>query len=829
MARTTIDYGIDLGTTNSAVAVFDGSDIQVIRNNTNSECTPSAVWIDRNTRLFVGATAYKRLEIDPANAFAEFKLQMGTDTTYRFQQSGRTMRPEELSAEILKSLRADVQRVKNESIQAAVITVPAAFDLPQNKATNRAAELAGLSQAVLLQEPVAAAMAYGFQSKSDKVFWLVYDFGGGTFDAAVMSVRDGLIQVVNHGGDNHLGGKLIDWEIVNQLLVPALLKGRRLSDFQRGNLKWNAAFAKLKHAAEEAKIAVSHDDTAHIEIELVCNDDAGDPVSFEYELSRGDVERLMEPFIVRSVNICRKVLLEKRLGPANIEKILLVGGPTQSPYLRQRLTDSHEGLGIELDFSIDPMTAVARGAAMYATTQRSAPPEPKVGEFGIELDYKPVGSDPEPMVGGRVAVPTRGTLSGYTVEFVNADAQPAWRSGRIGLAPDGAFVATLFAEPVRENIFTIELRDDSGALQKTAPDRLKYRIGVDTTNPPLTHAVGVALANNQMLVFFEKGTPLPVRKREVLRTALEVKAGTDGDLIRVPVVEGENLLRANRNMLIGTLNVHGSKIRRDIPPGSEIEVFIEIDASRRVATKAFIPWIDEEFDAVFDNIKRKPALEVLRDGAEAEKKRLDQIRNKARGVTDPAAQQALQRIDGERMVHDVDAALAAAGDDPDAADKCQKRILDLRQAVDQVEDAIDWPALVSEAEESITTAQENVKKYGNSSDREMAHALEQEIRAAIAGKLRDILRRKIDEIDGIRFRILREQPGWWVGFLQHLEAQKGTMRDKSQAESLFNMGRKAIGANDVPALKSAVLQLLALLPGGPPPEFRGAFDSTVNK
>ena len=155
------------------------SEIQVIRNNSNSDCTPSAVWVDGNGRLFVGPTAYKRLEVDSGNAFAEFKLQMGTDTNYKFQKSGRQMRPEELSAEILKSLKDDVHRAKSEDMQAAVITVPAAFELPQTQSTNKAAQLAGLSQIVLLQEPVAAAMAYGFQSKSDKVFWLVYDFGGG--------------------------------------------------------------------------------------------------------------------------------------------------------------------------------------------------------------------------------------------------------------------------------------------------------------------------------------------------------------------------------------------------------------------------------------------------------------------------------------------------------------------------------------------------------------------------------------------------------------------------------------------------------------------------
>jgi molecular chaperone DnaK len=831
MARTTIDYGIDLGTTNSSIAVLNGTEIQVIRNNANTDCTPSAVWVDKKGQLFVGATAYDRLEMDPANAFAEFKLQMGTDTTYKFPHSGRTMRPEDLSGEVLKTLKGDVGRVKGEEVQAAVITVPAAFELPQTEATKRAAQLAGLSYTLLLQEPVAAAMAYGFQSKSDKVFWLVYDFGGGTFDAAVVSIRDGVIQVVNHGGDNHLGGKLLDWEIVGELLVPAVLKERKLSDFRRGNLKWQGAFAKLKHEAEKAKIRLSNNETAPITVDFLCTDDKGEPVTFEYELQKRDVERLMEPFVLRSINICRKVLVEKRLGPANIEKILLVGGPTQAPYLRQRLTDSKDGLGIALDFSIDPMTVVARGAAVFSATQRTeAIQQPvKTGEFAIDLDYKPVGSDPEPMVGGRVSVPAGSSLSGYTIEFVNSGVRPPWRSGKTGLAPDGAFVINLWAEAGRENVYVIELRDASGSLQKAIPDRLTYKIGLVITDPPLTHAVGVALANNEMKVFIEKGTPLPARRRIVLRTAAEARAGGNGDLIVVPVVEGENLRRADRNMLIGTLKIDASQVRRDVPAGSEIEVTIDIDQSRLIRGKAYIPWLDEEFETELSNQKKNPTPDQLKADVDGEKKRLETVRMKAKVVTDGKAQETLQRIDGERMVHDVDGALGAAHDDPDAADKCGKRLLDLRQAIDDAEDALEWPNLVREAEEQIGITGEVVRQYGKSADREMATALEQEIRTTIKNPDPDLLRRKVDELSSLHFRILREQPAFWVGFLKYLEPQRSSMRDKDQADSLLNMGRKAINANDVEGLRSAVQQLLALLPAAKQEEARRGFGSTVIK
>ena len=813
--RNTIDFGIDLGTTNSAVAVLEGNDVQVIRNNENFEYTPSAVWIDKNGRLYAGRQAYEHLDDDPENAHAEFKLQMGMGDPRIFSRSGRQMKPEELSAEILKMLRADVLKRRNENPQSVVITVPAAFELPSCEATKAAAQLAGLTQTPLLQEPVAAALAYGFQSKQDKVFWLVYDFGGGTFDAAVVSIRDGVIQVVNHLGDNHLGGKLIDWAIVTELLVPALTKNRPLTDFRRGNPKWRSAFAKLKIRAEQAKIRVSNDDTAPVQQEFLCNDDRGEPVEFDYELRRADVEKLMEPLVLRSINICRKVLSQKRLAPGNIEKILLVGGPTQAPYLRRRLADASEGLGIALDFSVDPMTAVARGAAIFSGTQRvEGMSQPvKAGEYALELDYKPVGSDPEPMVGGRVLASAGPVPPGCSVEFINADVRPPWRSGKIGISPEGTFLAQLWAEKGRENVFDIELRDSAGNLQRVSPDKITYRVGLVISEQILIHSLGVELANNELKRFVEKGTALPSKARKILRTAVDVRKGQSGELIRVPVREGENLGRADRNRLIGMLEVNGAQIRRDVPAGSEIEVVIEIDESRLVRTKAYIPILDEEFEEVLKLSMEHPKPAELKAEAEKEKKRLAEIRERAKKNHDPGAEAALQRVDGERMVHEVDGALAASQDDPDAADKCGKRLLDLKQAVDEAEDALEWPALVAEAEQEIKWANDVSQKYGKGDDKQVVATLEREIRETIKTRDTDLLRRKVDELSVARRGILREQPAWWVGLFEDLRNNhRSKIRDTQQADALFNMGQRAIQTGDVPGLRSACQQLIALLP-----------------
>jgi molecular chaperone DnaK len=235
---------------------------------------------------------------------------MGKEESVDFTGSGRKMKPEELSAEVLKQLKKNVEEWKGETITAAVITVPADFSAAAIEATNRAARLAGLTVSPLLQEPVAAAMAYGFQSTSDKVRWLVYDFGGGTFDAALIHVRDGMIRVENHGGDKYLGGKDIDYAIVDDLLAPEVRKRFSSSDFYRKNEKYRGDFAKLKKRSEEAKIRLSRSASEIIDLSDLSVGRGQQAEGFDFELRRGDLERLAEPFVAKSINICRDVLSE---------------------------------------------------------------------------------------------------------------------------------------------------------------------------------------------------------------------------------------------------------------------------------------------------------------------------------------------------------------------------------------------------------------------------------------------------------------------------------------------------------------------------------------
>ena len=808
MSRTTIDYGIDLGTTNSAIAVLKGVATEIIKNNSDADITPSAVSIDKKGAIYVGQRAKNKIGDPSDDAFGEFKRRMGSDHIYQFQSSGQARKPEELSAEVLKSLRADVQQRFGEIVESAVITVPAAFELHQCDATRKAAQLAGFRESPLLQEPVAAALAYGFQVEAEKAYWLVYDFGGGTFDAALIKAEEGSIHVVNHGGDNFLGGSDIDWALVEQLLVPRLLDEHALKDFNRGNKHWRQAFAKLKRAAEIVKIDLSRSDKATLE-SCKFSGDNGDEIEFECELSRRDLVLTAEPIILRSVEICKKVLKEKKLAKEAVEKVILVGGPTLAPYFREIIMGN---LGIPLDHSVDPLTVVARGAAVFAGTQKlngGAVSPAKAGEYSIDLKYKPVGLETDPMVGGKVAGKNDEDFNGFTLELVNNKTQ--WRSGRIVLRPDGVFMANLHAEKGERNTFLIELFDARGQKQKSSPDRLTYTVGAVVEEQPLINSMGIALANNDYAIFFVKGRGLPLKAMQDFKTIQPLRQGQSGDVLRVPVVEGENE-KADRNRKIGELVISAANIRRDLPAGSDVEVTLRVDEARIVSVTAYFSILDEEFPGKIDMKKQSPKPEELQRECDAEIKRMRELNSKASAADGETAKDVLEKVEVSNLLDEVRETLSAAKGDPDAAAKCEKRLLELKLKLDEASDALEWPALVAQANEWIGDVKKLVDQHGTPKQGDKATDLTNQIEDIIREKKMDRLRKKIDQLKTLYWEILFAQPGFWVGTFNNLDKQKDRMSDQARATRLLDQGRDCIARNNITGLQNVVRQLWDLLP-----------------
>ncbi|MEX2409839.1 MAG: Hsp70 family protein [Candidatus Paceibacterota bacterium] len=815
MKSLTIDFGIDLGTTNSTVAKINSIDAEVFKNNEGSEFTSSAVWMDSRERLHVGRRAKEHLEKDPKNAFSEFKLQMGTETLYTFERNKKKMSPQELSAEVLKSLKEDVRRQLGEEITSVVITVPAAFELPQCKATNEAAELAGFYNHPLLLEPVAAAMAYGFQTESDSKFWIVYDFGGGTFDASIIQVKDGLIEVVNHGGDNGLGGKNIDWEIVNSLLVPAVIKEHNLKNFTRMNDNYKGAIAKLKDEAEKAKIRLSLEDSVEIYIDNLFKNEKGEAVEFTYELFKKDFESLAKPYIIQSINICKKVLTEKRLGTSNIEKMIMVGGTSLIPYLREMLLDPNEGLGIPLESSIYPITVVAKGAAIFASTQRipfNPNTEVQKDEFLLELDYQPVGPDSEPPIGGKIVTDKNVNFDGYTIEFVNKTVREKWRSGKVGLTSEGSFISQLWAEKSKKNEFLIELFNSTGVRQKTIPEGFTYTMGIVSAEAPLIHSLGIAMANNETDFLLVKGVPLPAKYKSIHKNVNEIRTGQSGDNLVIPIIEGENRLKADHNRHIGSLIIQSDKIRRTIPANSEIEIKLTINTSRLVEVEAYVPIIDEVFD-VFVNLVIEPGkIDDLKSEFSNDKQKFEDLSEKAAKESDSRAMDILSQIVSENMITEIDNLLIAGESDQDSSLKAKNRILDFKTILDYAEEALEWPTLVNEANEIIKKAEDICDECGTASDKQEFPIHKKEINKAIEEKDSDLLRKRIGGMDSFYVSILLEQPGFWVGCFDYAKEDISGSRNKSESEEAIRQGDRAIQNNDVDGLKAAVRKLWELSP-----------------
>jgi molecular chaperone DnaK len=802
MHRTTIDFGIDLGTTNSAVSVLNGVVTDPIKNNLDHDITPSAVHITKRKEVITGSRAKEQLRNKKTanDTFIEFKRRMGSPETYRFETTGRTMTPEELSAEVLKSLKGDVQQRLGEVLQAAVITVPAAFEQKQCIATKKAAELAGFSQCPLLQEPVAAALAYGFQAEVAKEYWLIYDFGGGTFDAALIKAEDGIIVVANHGGDNYLGGSDIDKAMIDQLIIPKMVEEYDLPDFKRGNERWKVAFAKIKAAAERGKIELSRSESSYFECEPF-EDAAGEEVEMDLQLTRDDLVSVAKPLILRSAKICKRVLDEKNLSPSAVEKTILVGGPTLAPYFRKIL---EEALGIPLEFSIDPLTVVARGAAIFAGTQQlelQYMPEVKAGEFQVDLKYKPVGPDEDPLVRGTVLA-GEGELQGFSIEFVNEGTK--WRSGKIPLKETGRFRVNLLAEKGSQNVFLIELYDSQGTKQVTVPDRLAYTIGTAISEQPVINSIGLALANNDYDIFFKKGDALPAKATKTYyRTITALKRGESGELLKIPVVEGESL-KADRNRLQDHLTVKAEDIPRDLPAGSEVEVTLLIDESRIITVKAYIPILDKEFAVKIDPSEHQADPEIVQEEFRAEQKRLRELAKNA------DESEELESIEDE--MEELEDIVASADDDGGAADKAEKRLLEMKVALDKIEDGALMPSLVREAHEALDELDGLIAAHGDADQREQAGKLRAEVDELSEHNNADRLRKKIEQIADLHREVLFAQPAFWVFMFERMIEQKPQMQDQALAERLIAQGRQCMDHENIQGLRTAVAQLMDLLP-----------------
>ena len=813
--RQTFDFGIDLGTTNSAIAVLNGVTPKIIKNLLDDDITPSAVHINKRLELVVGKSAKDKLKLNGrTDTQIEFKRVMGTQQSFTFKAAGMTKLPEELSAEILKALRGDVQRALGEEPLAVVITVPAAFETHQTSATMKAAKLAGFTQVALLQEPVAAALAYGFQATGEKAYWLVFDFGGGTFDAALIKAEDGTVTVVHHGGDNFLGGSDIDWAFVEQVILPKVhAQNPDFADWlNRANSeeKSRVGMEKLKAAAEAAKVTLSNANSTTLD----CSDiDAGNGATIDcsdLELTREELLSVATPLIDKAIDISLRVLEEKGVPSSSVDRVILVGGPTKATYFRERLK---ERLPIRIDHSVDPMTVVASGAAIFAGTQKISGERAvaKTGILTIDLKYDPQGSSSEPTIGGRLLSKDVTDFTGWKLRL--SEGSSAWSSASLPIRKDGTFITKIKAEAGRRNVFAIEITDPNGSLVPSAPSSFTYTIGASSDGQPLINSLNLGLADNAVERVHEKGLLLPLKKkvaRKIL-TVVPLKAGDASTTLKIPVVEGESDM-ADRNRYVGELLITGEMIKRDLPTGTEIEIEVSIDQSRIIHVLAYIALIDDEFEVKMGQEVRKETGDdpkVLQQSLARELRRA----SKLKAALDDEEKAAIDTIT-ETLVPAIESDLAAGeGGDTGACQKAEKTLLELQTKLDGAEELAKWPKVRNQLTQSLDMGERMLNdELIKDGEAETLRKLLVAGKKALESKKLPEAQDTYERIDAIYFRAMQEQPSYWLGHLRHCADNITRFPDQGRAKQVIALGMQATQSGDLDALRNAVRQLWGMLP-----------------
>ena len=618
-----INRGIDLGTTNSAIAVMENGVPVIKKSNTQKDTIPSIVSITRKGIIHTGDTAANELANQVLRAtktwdgrtastdiFKEFKRTMGTVEVYHSKNLKKDFTSQQLSAEIIKALAANADENDGGCI---VISVPAKFDATQKTATVEAARLAGFQHIELIQEPIAAAIAYGMATGQKDGFWLVFDLGGGTFDAALLRVDGGVQQVVDTEGDSYLGGKDIDYALVDCILIPYVKKNFKVDKILASEKKAAMLREALKGYAESAKVQLSNAPCAEILSDLgeLGSDDNGKEIELDLTITREMAYPIMEPFFKKAIALCQNILERNHLDGNQLTKLILVGGPTYSPYLRQMLRDE---VSPNVDTSVDPMTAVAKGATLYAAT-RDIPTElmaaPDVDAIEIEMHYDTMSTDQIAFLAIKIK-DKRVMTEGMTVEVMRGDG--AWASGRIPYEEGGIVIELSLVERTANN-FTVHFTNDFGHNVKVTPDNLTILQGLQVSAAPLPYHIGFGVwdeeDNRQEFVPFlglEKSKPVPAHGvANGRKTTMRLVPNDESTFLKIPVYQAESYVTNSPADLyehIADLIVTGRDIEHEIPAGTEVEVQVSVDSSEMMNFEIYVPKTEETIEKTLDTTPR---------------------------------------------------------------------------------------------------------------------------------------------------------------------------------------------------------------------------------
>ena len=775
--RQKVDFGIDLGTTNSAIAVMQDGDSVIIKSDDDQgDTTASCISFNKKQIMRVGDKAknaieqeaiqnFKKREATKLNGYQEFKRNMGTNYNYESTFMDRSYSAEALSAEVLKKLKG---YVRDENVTSAVITVPAMFEQSQLDATQRAAQLAGFSYCELLQEPIAASIAYGIKATSQSGYWLVFDFGGGTFDAALMHTEEGIMKVVDSAGNNHLGGKDLDAAVVDQLFIPEIQKQCDLEDTISDSAMKGLLQEALKGFAAESKIKLSSSDQWSEFIDDLGEDDSGDDIEFDITITLDQYEKVVTPIFQQAIDITKDLIKRNNLEPSDLSSLILVGGPTFQQTLRRMLV---EQITDKIDTSIDPMTAVARGATLFASTKDIPRELQKRDTKKAQLILKYPETTVETAEHLGIKIDRDASESSlpetFSLEVLRSDG--AWSSGSLAIDNDVEIIE-LQLNTGKTNHFELKLSSSDGTIIPCQPNTITIIQGLKIANATLPYNIGIEVYDTLVakqgvwpLAGLEKNKTLPAKGKGTYKTMQDVRPGVKDDVITIPTYEinfGKEGSKAIFNTRFGEISISGEDLPGFLPAGSDVEVTLSIDSSRRATFELYFPSLDETYE-------QQVASEFKTDISTSQLKR--EI-NEARTVAQ--SQSYSGNKDADKKVQELDEAerlLDERSDDRDTKEKVKTSLTKTLIELDEYQEQGAWPKAELDLEDAIEDLRDINNEKGNARTSSLLTEFETQARQIISKQDIQSAAKLTKEINSTAFSLRQQDTGFWVGILEYMD------------------------------------------------------------
>jgi len=804
--------GIDLGTTNSAICSYDGSETRIWKSPEQNDVTPSVIYIDRRGNKYVGQRAYDSAPRSPDNAAMLFKRLMGTSTPIKLSAIDLTMSPEECSAEVLKVLFGYLpEEIRNDSNTGTVITVPAVFNQMQKDATMQAASMAGIGKVAIMQEPVAAVMSVMRARNVDGMF-LIYDLGGGTLDIAIAESLNGRVNLLAHGGIAMCGGRDFDRVLFDNVVHPWLIENFNLpKDFLV-----NPAFKSLTRlaiwATERAKIELSARDEAIIslsEAEARVKDLDGNEIYLDIPLQRKVYDRLIAERVSQSIDAARETFSKAGLTPHDLDRIVFIGGPTNYKPLRDKVAFE---LGIPGSTDVNPMTAVAEGASLFAESidwsSQSRIRKNTRGQIssggGLAISFNYIARTPD--VKAKLSIQLAGqAVSGLEFQIDSIDT--GWTSSRLPLKHGVTIDVTLMK--TGDNTFKVFVFDSVGDPIALEQDKIVITRTAATVDAiPASHSVGIEvlekLGGRPVLDYLIRaGESLPKKGKKVFKAAESLKAGAAGSL-NLKLWEGEIEDPITDNRPIGVLKISGSDFDDGvIPAGADLECEYEILDSGNIIIEVSVPCIGGTFHSGKNFYSRQEgqldytaaAVLVVEEG----ERTLNRINEINEVVDNPKLEQARQKLESAVSLDPEEA-------EPEKSQEAMEKVLEARRLLAQVRKEHLKEIRQIDLDGVVSFFDKHVRQHARTSESSAFDNLAKTAQRSIDRNDKDF-EHLLDEMKGKNFEILWRQDWFVIKRFKWMVSSPHLFADKHRFAELAKIGTQLMRSDDIEKLRAVVAQL----------------------